>query len=68
MKSVFLSVVTVRGTFCSSIEGCVMGDARKSLVYAFEMLSKTTCYYKIFLQKIGCCVMCLMYVCLHDTL
>ena len=54
MGSVFLSVVTVRGTLCSSIEGCVMGDARKSLVYAFEMLSKTTCYYKNFLRKIGC--------------
>ena len=42
-----------------------MGDARKSLVYAFETLVK---YYKNFLRKIGCCVMCLMYVRLHDTL
>ena len=67
MKSVFLSVVTVRGTFCSFIEGCVMGDARKSLVYAFEMLSKTTCYYKKFLRKIRL-LSYVSYVCLHDTL
>ena len=60
MKSVFLSVVynTVRGTFCNFVEECVMGrvmgDTGKSLVYAFETLWKTTCYYKNLLRKIGC--------------
>lgn len=44
-----------------------MGDARKSLVYAFEMLSKTTCYYKKFLRKIRL-LSYVSYVCLHDTL